>query len=226
MENKKKEYLGIVIITLLHGLYTYCELGRMPHISFGILDSISMGAFFLWLIYGMCLYLIVQGWVIQADNMKRHCILSLGFGIISALVKGSIDFGITKLSDYLKSVIKLAYMDEITTVVFYILLTCILIIFIAKRKIHFDIRRVKVPLTILLGIVLSYVGFVIRYVHQNQTAIIAYDATEKQIFNLDYHFGMKILDGNVWFYVIFYITFWWFMRRLTEKTEEKQGDSL
>lgn len=25
---------------------------------------------------------------------------------------------------------------------------------------------------------------------------------------------------------VFYITFWWFMRRMTEKTEEKQGDSL
>lgn len=226
MENKQKEYVSIVIITLLHGLYTYCALNKIPHISFMVFDNISIRAFLMWLIYGMCLYLIVQKWVIQADNMKRHCILSLGFGLISALVKGSIDFWIAKVSDNLESVIISVCMDEATTFIFFMLLTCILIIFIAKRKIHFDIRRVKVPLTILLGIVLSYVGFVIRYVHQNQTAIIAYDATEEQIFNLDYHFGMKILDGNVWFYVIFYITFWWFMRRLTEKTEEKQGDSL
>ena len=27
MENNEKEYVGIIIITLLHGIYTYVELG-------------------------------------------------------------------------------------------------------------------------------------------------------------------------------------------------------
>lgn len=44
---------------------------------------------------------------------------------------------------------------------------------------------------------------------------------DKEIQNLNYYFGRKLLEGNVWFYVIFYITFWWFMRKLTQATEEK-----
>ena len=108
-----------------------------------------------------------------------------------------------------------------TYIAFGMLLMTVLIVFIAKRKIHFDIKRIKVPMCILIITVLSYVAVVINYIHQNQTAIRAYHATEEQIYNLDYHFGVKILDKNVWFYIIFYIVFWWFLRRLTEKIEEK-----
>ena len=218
MENKEKEYVGIIIITLLHGIYTYIDLGRMPHISFGIFDRISVGAFVLWMIYSIFLYMIVQGWMIQTDEILKQSIFAILFGITSATVKGCIDLGVTKLSDYLQSIIKLAYIDQITTVLFGMLLMTVLIVFIAKRKIHFDIKTIKVPMCILIITVLSYVAVVINYIHQNQAAIRAYHATEEQIYNLDYHFGVKILDKNVWFYIIFYIAFWWFMRRLTEKS--------
>lgn len=221
MENKEKEYLGIIIITLLHGIYTYIELGRMPHISFGIFDRISVGAFVMWMIYSMILYVIVQMWMNQTHNILKQSIIAILFGTISATVKGCLDLGVTKLSDYLQSIIKLAYIDQITTILFGMLLMTFLIVFVAKRKIHFDIKRVKVPMCILIITVLSYIVVVINYIHQNQAAIRDYNATEEQIYNLDYHFGLKILDKNVWFYVVFYIAFWWFMRRLTEKSEEK-----
>lgn len=221
MENKEKEYLGIIIITLLHGIYTYIDLGRMPHISFGIFDRISVGAFVMWMIYSMFLYVIVQMWMNQTHNILKQSIIAILFGAISATVKGGLDLGVTKLSDYLQSIIKLAYIDQITTILFGMLLMTFLIVFVAKRKIHFDIKRVRVPMCILIITALSYIAVVINYIHQNQAAIRTYNATEEQIYNLDYHFGLKILDKNVWFYVVFYIAFWWFMRRLTEKQEEK-----
>lgn len=226
MENKYKEYGSIIVITLLHGIYTYEFLGGMPYIAVGIVSKITVGAFLMWLIYGLIIYLITQKWIIQTNITIKHCVIALGFGVGTAVIKAGVDFGIEKLINSLKGFITMAYIDEATTFIFFMLLTYILLVFVAKKKIHFDIKKVKVPLTVLVGIVLSYVGLVVHYVHQNQTAIIEYDATEEQIFNLDYYFGMKILDMNVWFYVVFYITFWWFMRRMTEKTEEKQGDSL
>ena len=221
MENKEKEYLGIIIITLLHGIYTYIDLGGMPYIAFGILSRITIGAFLMWMIYGMVLYLITQMWIVQVDISVIHCVIAIVFGGITAVAKGSIDWVAEQVQSVLNSVIKMAYIDQITTILFGMLLMTFLIVFVAKRKIHFDIKRVRVPMCILIITVLSYIVVVINYIHQNQAAIRAYNATEEQIYNLDYHFGMKILDKNVWFYVVFYIAFWWFMRRLTEKSEEK-----
>lgn len=221
MENKEKEYLGIIIITLLHGIYTYVGLGGMPYIAFGILSKITIGAFCVWMIYGMVLYLITQKWIIQVDITARHCVIAIVFGGITASVKGSIDWVVDKLQIFLKSVIKMAYIDQITTILFGMLLMIVLIVFVAKRKIHFDIKRVKVPMCILIITVLSYVALVMNYLHLNQVAIRTYNATEEEMYNLDYHFGVKIIDKNVWFYIIFYIVFWWFLRRLTEKAEER-----
>lgn len=221
MENKEKEYLGIVIITLLHGIYTYIDLGGMPYIAFGILSRITVGAFVMWVIYGMVLYLITVMWIIQANTTVKHCVLAVVFGGMTAIIKGSIDWIMGKLQIFSNSVITIAYTDQITTILFGILLMVVLLIVVAKRKIHFDIKRIKVPMCILIITVMSYVAFVLNYLHQNQIGIQRYNATEEQISNLDYHFGMKILAGNVWFYIIFYITFWWFMRRLTEETEEE-----
>lgn len=221
MENKEKEYLGIVIITLLHGIYTYIDLGGMPYIAFGILSRITVGAFVMWVIYGMVLYLITVMWIIQANTTVKHWVLAIVFGGMTAIIKGSIDWTMGKLQIFSNSVITIAYTDQITTILFGILLMVVLLIVVAKRKIHFDIKRIKVPMCILIITVMSYVAFVLNYLHQNQIGIQRYNATEEQISNLDYHFGMKILAGNVWFYIIFYITFWWFMRRLTEETEEE-----
>lgn len=218
MENKEKEYISIVIITLLHGIYTYCALGKIPHISFAVFDNISICAFFLWMIYSACLYLIVQRWIIQTDSIKRQCIWSVVFGVISAFIKGGIDFGIGKIGDYLQSVIKSVCLDEVTTFIFFILLTYVLFGVIAQKRIHCK-KNIRLPLCVLIAIVMCYIAFVCNYLWQNQAAIERFNANEEEIFNLDYHFGMKILDGNVWFYIIFYITFWWFMRRLTEVEE-------
>lgn len=221
MENKEKEYLGIVIITLLHGIYTYIDLGGMPYIAFGILSRINISTFLMWVTYGLVLYLITQMWIIQANITVKHWVLAVVFGGMTAITKGSIDWIVEKLRISYNSVITIAYTDQITTILFGILLIVVLLIVVAKRKIYFDIKRIKVPMCILIITVMSYVAFVLNYLHQNQIGIQRYNATEEQISNLDYHFGMKILDGNVWFYIIFYITFWWFMRRLTEETEEE-----
>ena len=218
MENKEKEYISIIILTLLHGLYTYCALGKMPYIALGIFEWVSMSAFLMWTIYSMGLYLIVQKWIVQEDNMKKQYILAVLFGIISAFVKGGIDFIVEKLVNHLKSVIKLACLDEATTFIFFILLSCVLLRVIARKKICYK-KKIKLPLSILIVILISYLAFVGNYLWQNQAAIEVFNANEEEIFNLDYHFGMKILDGNVWFYIIFYIIFWWFMRRLTEAEE-------
>lgn len=221
MENKEKEYVGVIIITLLHGIYTYIDLGGMPYIAFGILSRINVSTFIMWVIYGLVLYLITQMWIIQTNITVKHCVLAIVFGGMTAIIKGSIDWIVEKLRISSNSVIKIAYTDQITTIVFGILLMVVLLLFIAKRKIHFDIKRIKVPMCILIITMLSYVAFVLNYLHQKQIGIQRYNATKEQISNLDYYFGMKILDGNVWFYIIFYIAFWWFMRRLTEKTEER-----
>ena len=220
MENREKEYISLVIITLIHGIYTYCALGKMPYISFGIFDEISVGAFLLWVIYGMCLYLITQVWIIEKDNIKKQCALSIVFGVVSVFLKGSIDYGIGELYEYLQSVIAGACLDEATTVIFFVLLTCVLLFIIGKKKVHFNIKNVKVPLCLLVIWVVSYGAFVGNYLWQNQQAIKAFNANEQERFNLDYHFGRKILDGNVWFYIIFFLLFWWFMRRLTKEENE------
>lgn len=226
MENKKKEYISVVIITLLHGIYTYEFLGGMPYIAVGIVSKITVGAFLMWLIYGLILYLITQKWIIQTDITIKHCVIALGFGVGTAIIKAGVDFVIEKWRSLSASIIKIVCTDQIANIFFGILLIGFLFLVVAKRKVHFDIKRSRGPICAIITVLFFYVVFIVNYLHQNQTAIREYDATEEQIKNLDYHFGMKILDGNVWFYVIFYITFWWFMRRLTEKTEEKQGDSL
>lgn len=220
MENREKEYISLVIITLIHGIYTYCALGKLPHISLMVFSSIGIKAFLMWTIYSMCLYLVIQKWVMQSQNMKKQYLLSIFFGIVSALLKGGIDFLKAKLGDYLKSVIISACLDEATTVIFFVLLTCVLLFIIGKKKVHFNIKNVKVPLCLLVIWVVSYGVFVGNYLWQNQQAIKAFNANEQERFNLDYHFGRKILDGNVWFYIIFFLLFWWFMRRLTKEENE------
>lgn len=61
-----------------------------------------------------------------------------------------------------------------------------------------------------------------RYLCEYYKIIQIYSSKE-EVWRLNYYVGGKILDINVWFYVIFYIVFWWFMRRLTQSPEESRG---
>ena len=220
MENKYKEYGSIIIATLLHGIFTYKCLGSMPHISLDTFKGASIKAFFLWMIYDMVLYLIIEKWILLREKMQKYCIYAIAFGGISVAIKGGIDFVIGRWGAMLQDVIKIASMVQAVTIFFGIILINVLYFVVAKRKIHFNIKRIRVPVCLIISIVVGYILFVSNYFQQYQEAIQNYNANEEEIWHLNYYIGGKILDANVWFYVAFYIVFWWFMRRLTEKPEQ------
>ena len=221
MENKYKEYGSVIIITILHGIFTYKFLGGMPHISFDTFKGASVNAFFMWMIYGMILCFILEKWVLLKKNIFECCISTIVFGGISAVAKGGIDFIIGRLGAKLQDVIKIAYMVQTVTVLFGMVIICVLIFCVAKKRIYFDVKRIKIPICILGSIVLLNILSASNYFNQYQKAVQEYAVSEEVKWKLNYYFGGKILDINVWFYVLFYIAFWWFMRRLTEDSEEK-----
>lgn len=221
MKDRYKEYGSVIIATFLHGFFTYEFLGSMPHISLDTFRGTSIKAFFLWLIYSIVLYLVVQKWMLNGEKLVKYCLFSLIFGVISAVLKGFIDLGIGRMGAFFKDVIKIACMVQVTTIFFGIFLMYILFIWVAKRKVCFELKRMKAPICGLLVVLICYGTIIANYLYQNQKIIQDYQLSEEEVWKLNYYLGSKIMDSNVWFYVAFYIIFWWFMRRLTEKTEER-----
>ena len=222
MSSKYKEYSCIIIMTIVHGIFTYRFLGSMPYISLDVFEGASIKAFIMWLVYNTILYIALQKWVALEKIKWKHGVYAIIFGGISTLIKGCIDLGVGKWSAKSEGVIKIAYIVQITTIIFGILLISILFKFIAQRKICFNIKKVKVPLIIIIIILCSYMVVTGRYLCEYYKIIQIYSSKE-EVWRLNYYVGGKILDINVWFYVIFYIVFWWFMRRLTQSPEESRG---
>lgn len=223
MSSKYKEYSCIIIMTIVHGIFTYRFLGSMPYIAFGILSKVTISAFFMWVIYGITLYLITQKWVMQNNITVRCCIRTCGFGIIVAIIKEGFDLVVEKSRGLSASVIKIVVTDQITNFVFGILLIVFLFLVVAKRRVSFSKKSVRAPFCTVIAILVGYVAVIGSYLYKIQIETKEYNRTEVEICSLDHYFGMKILDINVWFYVIFYIVFWWFMRRLTKSPEESRG---
>lgn len=221
--NRGIDFLEVCITTIVFGAVTYLTIGT-PHISFIDWDYISIIAFVLWTFYGTVLYLVVQK---RKMGIGRLCLQAVLFGLLTAVAKGIIDFVEAILTANLKSMImiKVVCIDQIVTFVFGILLMFFLHVVVAKKRILFRVPNVSVPLALLITTLGVYILFIVNYMMQNNKKMISYQADVEAASRFDYFFALKIVDGNTWFYVAFYIFFWWFMERITvERKQEIYAD--
>lgn len=220
MENKN-EYICIISATVLHGLVTYLKLGSMPHIALEYIDKISITAFCLWAIYGAILYIVAQKWV-KEEKSRINFIKAVVFGFCTAITKGIIDFIVARLTLKIESVMLLVVIDGVETFIFGMLLISVVICFWGKKRIICMFDKFMVELTLVGVTILLYVIMLGSYFWQNAKAIDQFSATAEEIRNLDYHFAYRIVDGNVYCYVLFYIFFWNLLRSATQDVTEKQ----
>lgn len=216
-----KEYIAIVILNILHGIFTGVMLGGMPLISLTELTQTSMIGIFLWLLYGISLYMIAHIEIIQDKKILNIFVKAVGFGLAVVFVKGIIDYCIAHVTEVLQlSMMQIACVDQVVTVVFGALMISFLMLVILKRKINIDWNKAALPVGLIGMVIVVYVCMVINCFLQNKKVIGMYDANLEEMRNLDYHFAFEILDMNPWFYVILYILFWWGLRRITLEKQD------
>lgn len=217
MDKTKIEYLCVVAATWFHGMLTAFSLGSMPRIAIQNLlvgESIAVGVFILWTLYGMSLYLVIKFCQNGFKNVSLQIVTSIFFGIFTALMKSGFDFVEDKVT-YGATMKAIAIIDEVDTIVFGMLLMVVLHLIVARKRIYFDWKKVSWSLGFFVGTIAVYSFIVCRMFIDNQKAIEMYSATAEEIQNLDFHFAFKILSVNPVIYVVAYIFFWWFMNRAT-----------
>lgn len=220
MNRNEIEYISVTVVTILHGIFTGVMLGGMPLVSLTELTQTNIAGICVWLFYGAILYVLVHLFKCQNKRKIIICVQAVGFGILTALAKGCIDYCMARFMERVQlRMMQVACFDEIVTVVFGAAIMSCLMFLISGRKLHYR-KSAWLPLGMIIMLVVMYICMVTSYFFQNRKAIAAFDANFEEIQNLDYHFAFKILDLNVWFYVIIYILFWWFLRTVTEEQKK------
>lgn len=217
MNRTKIEYTIIIIVTILHGIITDGMLNGLPLVSLKALYQTNVVGICLWTIYGAVLYMMVQMCKCQNDKILISCVQAVRFGILTALAKGCFDeLGARLMENYLElNVMQVACGYEIGTLIFGMAIMLFLFFVIAKRKFHYDWKKARLPLCIMVLVIAAYTCAVISCFIQNKEAIAMYDANNEETQNLAFYFAYKILDLNAWLYVRVYILFWWFLNTIT-----------
>lgn len=223
MHRNEIEYISVIAVTILHGIFTGVMLGGMPLVSLTELTQTNIAGICVWLFYGASLYALVRLYKCQNKRKIIICVQAVGFGIVTALAKGCIDYYMARLMERVQfSMMQVACFDELVTVVFGMILMLSLMLLISGRKPYCNRKSALLPLGMIIMMVIIYICMVTSYFFQNRKAIAAFDANFEEIQSLDYHFAFKILDINVWFYITIYILFWWLLHMVTE-THEKNS---
>lgn len=224
----KMEYMCMICVTVLHGILTYCKLGSMPYIALEFINKVSITAFCIWAIYGAIVFMIAQKWV--AKEKRKICIAqAIVFGICIAILKGGIDFITARLTTGIQSSMIVVVIDGVVTFLFGIVLMSLAVCTFAKQRKLGPLDKIKIELSVTAGVIALYIIMVGAFFWQNAQAIKKFSASAEEIQNLDFYFAVKIADGNVCFYVLFYIVFWHLLRKATQvnrKAEPQISGSL
>lgn len=219
MDSSMKEYGFVLGLNIIFGMVTVTFLGGMPYIPLNPMSYGTVAAFVMWFIYGVILCEITVVFVCKLSGLK-YLRWSVLFGVVVAFIKTFGDFLVGKIFPQSISMKGAAIKDEIVTTLFLLLLVSFLLFVVAKKKIK--LKNIKIPKSFYLIIVMVvlYVAFVVNYYTQNRLAIEKFEATTKEIQNLDFHFAFKILNGNVWFFIILITAYWISVRQITKEFEK------
>lgn len=219
MNNKRLEYILVIVLTWLHVMVTTFELGNMPIVKLEYLlalDRLTIIGFVLWLVYGASLYFVVQIPRLRTTSIMLHSVKAMFFGFGTVLIKCGLEYISTMLTAG-ASFKMVAIADEVDNLLAGVLLMFFLHIFVGKKKINFSFSGAGVPLMLFVGTILVYIIMVATCYSENYKAIETFNANAEEIRNLDFHFAQKIVSFNPLIYGVEYIFFWWFMNRLTEE---------
>lgn len=219
MNNKRLEYILVIVLTWLHGMVTVFTLGYMPVVQVEYLlalDKWAIIGFGLWAVYGAGLYFVAQISRLNATNILTYSIKAALFGLATAGTKSVFDYIGTKVTAEVTMKV-VAVSDGVVSLLFGVLMIFIIHTVVSKKKVSFSFSKAGLPLMFIIGAILVYIIVVATCYSENYKAIETFNATVEEIQNLDFHFARKILKANPILFELGYIFFWWFMNRLTEE---------
>lgn len=218
--NKIKADCIFIIMTFCHGLITFLFLGGMPIITFGIFNVVTATGFLLWAFYAGILYLIIRKWIMEENIIGKQIFFALIFSVGAAFAKGVFDLAVRQAENYMDgSFLMVAFVDEMITCFFGMILLFLLFKLTGYEK-NTDWKAIKSPFIMVTAVLVAYLSYTLYYLWRKQEGIARYHATEEQISNLDHYLAVHMVIYNPWFYVLFFIAFWWLMRRMFPKKKK------
>lgn len=217
MSNKIKEGCWVGVFTIVHMIMTVLELGKMPIVIFYHMQAKGGMAFVLWMVYVAVLYFVIVIYESEKEVSVKEFFKAVGFGLCMATVKGVIDTIGEIICAFENRFIPIEIQVEV--LIFGIILFFTLHCKVAKKKIVFEVKKVMVPVIMILLVMIVYITQVCSnlrdYITYNHYAV-----TSTELYNLDTYIAHKILLHNTWSYVVLYMLLWWCVQRITVAKEK------
>ncbi len=219
MNKLQKEYMLIWIVNILYIIITSAFLGGGASIDFFHLEGFLWLALPMWIIYTFFQFLALK---ISDEGIKKYIVKAVIFTICLILIKIIADFIWGATSWEGQTYRQIAIIEGILPYIYEILLILAAFFALGKKKISWCWKQIRVPGTLLIVSIISYVVFLLNNQFQFSEAAARYSGMFQQE-QIDLYFAILIMRGNPWFYAAFAIILWWCMRRLTNpaQTTEK-----
>ena len=216
MKQSGKEYIFIWAANIFYAIITCTILGGGASIDFFHLEGFLWLALPMWILYTFFQFLALK---ISDEGIKKHIVKAVVFTVCLILIKIIADFiwGATSWDG--QTYCQIAIVEGVLPYIYEILLILIVFFVMGKEKISWSWKRIKVPGILLILSIISYILFIFNNQFQYSEAVTHYSAMVDRE-KMDLYFATLIMSGNPWFYAIFAIILWWFMRRLTDPTQD------
>ena len=216
MANRLKECGLILGLNIFYAIIIYNFLGGVSSISLFYLDSYRWSGLPLWIIY---VFMQCAALKLFGEKNRKYIIHTSIFTVCFMLLKVGIDFIWGEISWKIQAYRQIAIVEGVLPYIYEILLILIVFFVMGKEKISWSWKRIKVPGILLILSIISYILFIFNNQFQYSEAVTHYYAMIDRE-KMDLYFATLIMSGNPWFYAIFAIILWWFMRRLTDPTQD------
>jgi hypothetical protein len=221
MSNQAKEGFWVIALTLCHAAITVCNLGSMPFIVFYHIRKTGLIALVLWTLYAVILYLLSirfsDNRILTVKDFPKAIIFGVLFSLSMGIVETVID-RIFALFPY--APIALAIETQVEVLVVGLLLFSFLQCKVLKRKACFKKSNLKVPLTAIVIVIVIYAAQVIQEFLKYREVAKDLQPYTTEWYNVETYYGCRILNHNIWSYVVLYFLFWWLIQRLCIKEEK------
>lgn len=223
MSNRVKEGCWVVILTVLHAIFTVLVLREMPFIVFYHMRASALVALGLWTAYVAGMYIVTLVFEGKKAIAGKDVYKAIGVGLLMAILKGIIDTVWDRAGALYTDQGRYIVLEiQGQVLLFGIILFVVLQIIVARKRIVFDLKKAMAPVVAMAIVLVVYIVQVCNNLG-DYTAYKHYATTEVQLYNLDMYITHKILNHNIWSYVLLYICFWWFMQRITVSKEIKDS---
>lgn len=144
MSDKAKEGCWVGGLKVVHALITMFSLGKLPIVVFFHIRIQGIIAFGLWMAYTVALYGITLVYENDKKLSNRDIFNAIGFGMLLAVIKGSLDTIGEMIYTYENRFI--AIETQIELLIFGVILFLVLQLKVAKKRILVIILNISIML--------------------------------------------------------------------------------